>query len=163
MHGCCVTTLLNWMGAVIFHEFCDLICSCIEKFINTKVVFRSRKSLDRQCNDEKKGSKMTKNDLQNTTQEKKIEKHEQGSKMVILGCPNQRLLYCHNSKCNNFVALHYNFKHQVSNSNNYLFLYMCVYCQENKTIIVVFSILIHYYRYFRPPYILGLSQTPTFI
>jgi hypothetical protein len=74
-------------------------------------------------------------------------------KMVILGCPNQRLLYCHNSKCNNFVALHYNFKHQVSNSNNYLFLYMCVYCEENKTIIVVFSILIHYYRYFRPPYI----------
>ena len=90
---------------------------------------------------------------------KKIEKHEHGSKMVILGCPNQRLLYCHNSKCNNFVVLHYNFKHQVSNSNNYLFLYMCVYCEENKTIIVVFSILIHYYRYFRPPYILGLSQT----
>jgi hypothetical protein len=53
-------------------------CTCVyqtfslkEEFEDTKGVIRSRKSKDRQYNDQKKKDKRTNNDLQNTTRKTK--------------------------------------------------------------------------------------------
>ena len=43
----------------------------------------------------------------------------------------------------------------VSNGNHFLHIYS--FCVEDKKFMVVLSILIQYFRFFRPPFILGLS------
>ena len=53
------------------------------------------------------------------------------------------------------TALKFQTPRTVSNCNHFLHIYSC--CVEDKKCMVVFSILIQYFRYFRPSFILGLS------
>jgi hypothetical protein len=67
----------------------------LEKIKYTIGVIRSRKSQDRQHNDQKKKAQRTNNDLQNTTQKKKQQKKRATRTQLIMTiCSNNEFRHC---------------------------------------------------------------------
>ena len=70
----------------------------------------------------------------------------------------RHLIYKNKTFCN--TALKIQSPRTVSNGNHFLHTYS--FCVEDRKFMVVFSILIQYFRNFRPPFILGLSPKHLF-